>query len=404
MKKEFPQPIKCDDCEKTYFPCGWCSRCEGNYYITRFDQWTTGNSELDELIRESQKFSNAPSDIIVYIPFENIVSISAITDKVTKIIWPEGPRHRWDTRNEVWVGTGPYDSVMKRLTNKNKLCADFIRQIWSHRKCMRNPSISDVVGLTVDDEDNILVVVRREKRNLHGFIESEKGVLSVETIVALGWDIIGALNNIHSHGLVHRNLHSGNILVDTDDDENYGGYHSAVISDLGFYGSPEKETDISYERRYVYGVLPFVAPEVLRGNEHTAKSDIYSFGMILWTMLSGEVPWRNEHFNAKLARSIVEGSRPDCPLFTPPFLYEIVQNCWELDPNNRPTSEELNKRFEIIESAIHDDFDEVEIYGQQVNADNERKRWAAHNSCAQKNYKIQALSSLSSTRIQIVEN
>ncbi|RGB23038.1 kinase-like domain-containing protein [Rhizophagus diaphanus] len=253
------------------------------------------------------------------------------------------------------------------------------------------------------DEDNILVVVRQEKRNLHDFIESEKGVLSVETIVALGWDIIGALNSIHSHGLVHRNLHSGNILVDTDDDENYGGYHSAVILDLGFYGSPEKETDILYKRRYVYGVLPFVAPEVLRGNEHTAKSDIYSFEMILWTMLLGEAPWRNEHFNAKLARSIVEGNRPGCPLFTPPFLYEIVKKCWELDPNNRPTSEEINKRFEILESAIHDDFNELEIYGQQVNADNERKRWVTHNTCAQK-YKIHALSSLSSTRIPIVEN
>ncbi|RIB00086.1 kinase-like domain-containing protein [Gigaspora rosea] len=85
--------------------------------------------------------------------------------------------------------------------------------------------------------------------------------------------ITSDLQMIHSQGLIHRDLHSGNILQDN--------LHSAYISDLELSITTNFRT-LNMERRGVYGILPYIAPEVLDGEQYTTASDIYSFGIIMW--------------------------------------------------------------------------------------------------------------------------
>jgi serine/threonine protein kinase len=95
-------------------------------------------------------------------------------------------------------------------------------------------------------------------------------------------EIAKGLNSIHKQGLIHRDLHAGNILCD-------GGYLNIV--DFGLC-RPVDETDKSK----VFGILPYVAPELLRKKEnelapYTQKSDIYSFGIIAYEILTGLPPY-----------------------------------------------------------------------------------------------------------------
>ncbi|RIB07214.1 kinase-like domain-containing protein [Gigaspora rosea] len=85
------------------------------------------------------------------------------------------------------------------------------------------------------------------------------------------------LQLIHSNNIIHCDLHSGNIFQDN--------LHSAYIGDLGIAISVNKTLD--KESRGIYGTLPYVAPEVLQGKPFTKASDIYSFGMIMWEISSG---------------------------------------------------------------------------------------------------------------------
>ncbi|CAI2187482.1 1279_t:CDS:1, partial [Funneliformis geosporum] len=69
------------------------------------------------------------------------------------------------------------------------------------------------------------------------------------------------------------------------------------------YFQKSKENDI-------YGVLPFIAPEILRGQPYSLASDIYSFSMIMCELLVGSTPFNNEAHDFQLALSICKGKRP----------------------------------------------------------------------------------------------
>src|ERR1051325_1058698 len=88
--------------------------------------------------------------------------------------------------------------------------------------------------------------------------------------------IAAGLKIIHSKGLIHHDFHCGNILNSKD----YHGYLRTLITDLGLCKPASKAPQKS--NKQIYGVLPYVAPEVLRGKEYTQASDIYGFGIIAY--------------------------------------------------------------------------------------------------------------------------
>ena len=95
-------------------------------------------------------------------------------------------------------------------------------------------------------------------------------------------DIARGLSNIHEKRLIHQDFHSGNIL-------DLGMlYH---ITDLGLCKPADEKTE-KYNKN-VYGVLPYVAPEVLRGKEYTQASDIYGFGIIIYEVFNGLPPYHD---------------------------------------------------------------------------------------------------------------
>src|SRR5204863_4482682 len=82
--------------------------------------------------------------------------------------------------------------------------------------------------------------------------------------------IISGLEKIHEKNMVHRDFHIGNILL-------IGGYYRSYISDMGLCGEVG-----NVDTTKIYGVMPYVAPEVLRGKPYTQAADMYSFGMVMY--------------------------------------------------------------------------------------------------------------------------
>src|SRR6184192_3447000 len=158
---------------------------------------------------------------------------------------------------------------------------------------------------------------------------------------------------IHEKNYIHHDLHSGNIF-------SYTTYNSK-IGDLGLC---QQVVDKKDNQNKIFGVVPYLAPEVLSKKPYTKESDIYSFGMIMWEFTTGKKPFHDRSHNHCLMLDILKGERPQITDDTPEFYAELIKKCWDHNPENRPTAKEIvdclelyygvnitEEKKEIIESA-----------------------------------------------------
>jgi len=110
------------------------------------------------------------------------------------------------------------------------------------------------------------------------------------------------------------------------------------ITDLGLSRPVNKVNDSQ-----IYGVLPYVAPEVLQGEPYTQAADIYSFGIVTYELFANTYPYANlELDDDDLALRVCRGLRPSIDeLKIPTLLKNLIKKCWDADPLERPSAEEL---------------------------------------------------------------
>jgi serine/threonine protein kinase len=149
--------------------------------------------------------------------------------------------------------------------------------------------------------------------------------------------IISGLKKIHEQKMIHCDFHHGNIL----NSKSHSKY-TLSISDLGLCKPVENfQSSFSSKKNDIYGVLPFVAPEVLRGKPYTPSSDIYSFSMIMWEFVSGIPPFNDRAHDLQLSINICKGERPECIEDVPQYYTDLMKKCWDKDPLKRPDASEI---------------------------------------------------------------
>ncbi|PKK65693.1 kinase-like protein [Rhizophagus irregularis] len=94
-------------------------------------------------------------------------------------------------------------------------------------------------------------------------------------------------------------------------------------------------------KKNVYGVIPYMAPEILRGKPHTLASVVYSLGMIINEIITVIPPFNNQSHDHFLSLDICRGLRPNIREETPTSLKELIIKCWDANPVNRPASKEI---------------------------------------------------------------
>jgi serine/threonine protein kinase len=107
----------------------------------------------------------------------------------------------------------------------------------------------------------------------------------------------------------------------------------------------------------IYGVIPYIAPEIFKGAKFSKESDIYSLGMIMWELTTGCRPFANIEHDANLIYEIIDGKRPEITNDTPECFANLMKQCWDSVPSKRPTISQfqsfINKWYYKIPSNNH---------------------------------------------------
>jgi len=130
----------------------------------------------------------------------------------------------------------------------------------------------------------------------------------------------------------HRDLKSLNVLLDAS-------RRRCKVSDFGLSKSESLNTAATQSTMGggAKGTPAYMAPELLQSNIFTEKTDVYAYGMIVFEVLAGDIPWRGLNQMQIMMQAGLQKQRPPVPEGAPADLVALMQRCWDHEPDARPT-------------------------------------------------------------------
>ncbi|RHZ46758.1 hypothetical protein Glove_606g50 [Diversispora epigaea] len=321
--------------------------CNSKHFKNNFYKWTSGNEQIDKFIRDAQLNAELSEEVIEWIPYNRFKGIIEIANGGFSTIyyaeWIDGYIQYWDIENQQWKRSDQFEVVLKKYDNFANLNEEFLNEMAIHLKTMDTSSYSiQIYGITKDPETNkyMMVLQYMPDGNLRDYLKNHFNNINWDYKLLYLRMLAQIFSFFHTLDILHGDFHPGNIL--SHDYKSVNLY----ISDFGLSKIVGQNLENSNNKRNIIGVLPYVAPEVLCGEEYTKAADVYSFGIIANELITGFVPYYDVPHDRDLARRICNGLRPKIPFHTPKLIARIIMRCWDARVTHRPTFNSLYKEFD----------------------------------------------------------
>ncbi|XP_015219382.1 ephrin type-A receptor 5 isoform X2 [Lepisosteus oculatus] len=196
-----------------------------------------------------------------------------------------------------------------------------------------HPNIIHLEGVVTKSKPVMIVTEYMENGSLDTFLKKNDGQFTVIQLVGMLRGIASGMRYLSDMGYVHRDLAARNILVNSN--------LVCKVSDFGLSRVLEDDPEAAYTTRGGKIPIRWTAPEAIAFRKFTSASDVWSYGIVMWEVMSyGERPYW-EMSNQDVIKAVEEGYRLPGPMDCSAALYQLMMDCWQKDRNSRPKFEEI---------------------------------------------------------------
>ncbi|KAH1115564.1 hypothetical protein J1N35_008942 [Gossypium stocksii] len=235
----------------------------------------------------------------------------------------------------IWNGSDVAVKVYFAGEYKESTLLDYKKEIDIMRK-LRHPNVLLFMGAVYSQERLAIVTEFLPRGSLFKALHKNNQALDVKRRVRMALDVARGMNYLHHRNppIVHRDLKSSNLLVDRN-------WNVKV----GDFGLSRWKNGTFLTTKSGRGTPQWMAPEVLRNEPSNEKSDVFSFGVILWELMTVSIPWNN--LNSLQVVGVVGfmDRRLELPEGLDPQIESIIRDCWQSNPENRPSFEDIINRM-----------------------------------------------------------
>ena len=228
----------------------------------------------------------------------------------------------------VWLGTTVAVKTM-RAESSNALKMDkFFGEI-ALTSTLHHPNIVLFYGACVE-VPNICLVMEYLSVNLYDLLHTEsKHSLHFLVLHRFACDTARGMKYLHRRAkIIQRDLKSRNIMVDLN--------FNAKICDFGLSRYIKNDKTLTF-----CGTPYWTAPEIIRQEAYTEKADVYSYGIVLWEIITHQEPYSGMESMEVAYAAAERGLRPTIPSICPEGYAWLMQKCWSDDPDDRPDFSEV---------------------------------------------------------------
>ncbi|XP_076883495.1 serine/threonine-protein kinase STY46-like [Bidens hawaiensis] len=235
--------------------------------------------------------------------------------------------------------------ILKTERVNTDLQKEFAQEVYILRK-VRHKNVVQFIGACTKPPSLCIVTEYMSGGSVYDYLHKQRGTFKLPTLLKVSIDISMGMNYLHQNNIIHRDLKAANLLMDE---------HEVVkVADFGVARVKAQTGVMTAET----GTYRWMAPEVIEHKPYDHKADVFSFGVVLWELLTGKLPYEYLTPLQAAVGVVQKGLRPTIPKNTPPKLAELLEKCWQQDPSLRPDFTEIIEILKEIAKEVGEEVDD----------------------------------------------